>query len=103
MPIDPGEVLRIAKLARLRIEGDEADALAHDLERIVASIDLLREVELPEDAEALTYFDSDVHREDRSAESLPREEALRNAPETDGERFIVPLIVTGDDGESDES
>ena len=94
MSIDSAEVLRIARLARLRIGDDEAAALAQDLDRIVGYIDLLKEVELPADADSLTYFDSDVHREDRSTESLPREEALRNAPETDGERFIVPRIVS---------
>ena len=97
MPIDPSEVLRIAKLARLHIEPAEAASLAVDLERIVESIDLLSEVELPDDAAALTYFDSDVHREDRSAECLTRESALRNAPETDGERFCVPQIVDKDE------
>lgn len=97
MPIDSGEVLRIAKLARLSIEGEEAEALAHDLERIVAYIDQLKEVELPDDAESLTYFDSDVHREDRSGECLAREDAVRNAPETDGERFVVPQIVDKED------
>ncbi|MHC4939561.1 MAG: Asp-tRNA(Asn)/Glu-tRNA(Gln) amidotransferase subunit GatC [Planctomycetota bacterium] len=97
MPIDASEVQRIAKLARLSIEEDEADALAHDLERIVAYIDQLKEVELPADAESLTYFDSDVHREDRNSECLPQEEALRNAPETDGERFLVPQIVDKDE------
>jgi len=94
MSIDSAEVLRIARLARLRIGDDEAAALAHDLDRIVGYIDLLGEVELPADAESLTYFDTDVHREDRCAESLSREEALRNAPETDGERFIVPRIIS---------
>jgi aspartyl-tRNA(Asn)/glutamyl-tRNA(Gln) amidotransferase subunit C len=98
MTIDTAEVLRIAKLARLRMEEAEAAALAGDLGRIVEYIDQLREVELPGDAESLTYFDTDVHREDRSGESLAREDALRNAPETDGESFIVPPIV--DQGES---
>lgn len=97
MPIDPGEVLRIAKLARLSIEGEEAKTLAHDLERIVAYIDQLKEVELPDDAESLTYFDSDVHREDRVGECLAQEDAVRNAPETDGERFLVPQIVDKED------
>jgi len=97
MPIDPGEVLRIAKLARLSVEPDEADALARDLERIVAAIDQLREVDLPDDAESLTYFDSDVHREDRSGECLDHEDVLRNAPESDGERLVVPQIVDKDD------
>ena len=96
MSIDSAEVLRIARLARLRIGDDEAASLAHDLDRIVAYIDLLNEVELPADAESLTYFDTDVHREDRCSQSLPREEALRNAPETDGERFIVPRIMAAD-------
>jgi len=93
MSIDTAEVLRIARLARLQMEEAEAAALADDLGRIVDYIDQLKEVELPADAESLTYFDTDVHREDRSAESLPREEALRNAPETDGESFLVPPIV----------
>ena len=102
MPIEPSEVLRIAKLARLHIDPQEAIGLAADLERIVRSIDQLSEVPLPDDAESLTYFDSDVHREDRTAESLSREDALLNAPETDGERFCVPQIVDRDDG-GDES
>ena len=89
MPIDTDEVIRIARLARLRIDEAEAAALA----RIVEYIDQLATVELPDDAESLTYFDSDVHREDRRSESLSREEALRNAPETDGESFLVPPIV----------
>ena len=98
MTIDTAEVLRIARLARLQIDEAEAAALAGDLGRIVDYIDQLKEVVLPDDAESLTYFDTDVHREDRSGESLDREEALRNAPESDGEAFLVPPIV--DQGES---
>jgi aspartyl-tRNA(Asn)/glutamyl-tRNA(Gln) amidotransferase subunit C len=97
MPIDSSEVLRIAKLARLHIEPEEATALAADLQRIVESIDQLNEVELPANAESLTYFDSDVHREDRTVAGLSRENALLNAPDTDGERFCVPQIVDKDE------
>ncbi|MHC4953852.1 MAG: Asp-tRNA(Asn)/Glu-tRNA(Gln) amidotransferase subunit GatC [Planctomycetota bacterium] len=97
MSIDSAEVLRIAKLARLHIEPEEAKALAADLDRIVHYIDALKEVELPPDAESLTYFDTDVHREDRNGECLSRDEALRNAPETDGEYFFVPRIVGKED------
>jgi aspartyl-tRNA(Asn)/glutamyl-tRNA(Gln) amidotransferase subunit C len=93
MPIQRSEVLRIAKLARLRIDEEEAGLLACDLERIVAYIDTLKDVELPADAEALSYFDSDVHREDRAVGGLERDEALQNAPETDGRFFLVPRIV----------
>jgi aspartyl-tRNA(Asn)/glutamyl-tRNA(Gln) amidotransferase subunit C len=98
MPIDPGEVRRLARLARLRIEDDEADALTRDLERIVAFVDSLAEVELPEDAESLTYFDEDVARDDRAGPCLDHDEALQNAPDHDGTFFLVPQIVEKDDG-----
>ena len=93
MPLDRSEVLRIASLARIRITEEEADLLAVDLERIVAYMDGLQEADLPDDAGAQTYFDSDVHREDRHAECLERAAALRNAPETDGAFFLVPRII----------
>jgi aspartyl-tRNA(Asn)/glutamyl-tRNA(Gln) amidotransferase subunit C len=97
MPIDRSEVLRVARLARLRIEPEEADLLARDLERIVAHIDSLAEVELPPDADGLTYFDADVTRPDETRPGLDAEQALRNAPETDGTFFLVPKIVEKDD------
>ncbi len=98
MSIDPGEVRRLAHLARLRIADDEVDPLARDLERIVAYIDSLAAVELPEDAEALTYFDEDVTRDDRAAPGLDPGQALRNAPDHDGTFFLVPKIVEKDEG-----
>ncbi len=97
MGITTDEVRRIAALARLRITDQEAESLAGDLERIVQYIDQLAEVELPDEADSLTYFDQDVHREDRRGECLPKEDVLRNAPETDGEYFVVPQIVDKDD------
>ena len=97
MPIDPEEVRRIARLARLRIEADEADALARDLERIVAHIDGLAEVELAEDAASLTYFECDVTRDDRPGPCLDHGDALRNAPDHDGTYFLVPKIVDKDE------
>ena len=96
MAIDRDEVLRIAALARLKVDPAEADALARDLERIVGYMERLKEVELPEDAESLTYFGADVHRADRAADCLDHAAALQNAPETDGDCFLVPKIVDKD-------
>jgi len=93
MAIDPAEVSRIARLARLKVTPDETKRLAKDLDRIVAMIDSLKAVELPEGAEALTYFGRDVHRSDEPRACLPTEDALRNAPVQDGEFFLVPKIV----------
>ncbi len=93
MAIDPLEVLRIARLARLKVDPDEAKRLAKDLERIVAHIDSLKAVKLPEGAESLTYFGRDVHRPDQPGACLGKDDALRNAPIQDGEFFLVPKIV----------
>ncbi len=93
MAIDPAEVLRIARLARLKVEPDEARRLAKDLERIVGHIDSLKAVKLPEGAESLTYFGKDVHRADEPRPCLGKDDALRNAPIEDGEFFLVPKIV----------
>ncbi|MHC4971282.1 MAG: Asp-tRNA(Asn)/Glu-tRNA(Gln) amidotransferase subunit GatC [Planctomycetota bacterium] len=96
MPIDPREVRRLARLARLRIEADEVDAFARDLERIVAYIDSLAAVELPADAGSLTYFEEGVTRDDRPGPGLDHDEALKNAPDHDGTFFLVPKIIEKD-------
>lgn len=93
MPIDAAEVRRIAELARLHVEPGEAIRLARDLDRIVGHIDQLRAVDLPPGSESLTYFGHDAHREDRAVEGLTSEQALANAPETDGFFFLVPKIL----------
>ena len=95
MPIDGDEVRRVARLARLEIDEAEVQRYARDLQRIVDSMEALRSLDLLEDEAADTegYFDSDVHREDRTGPCLDRDEALRNAPETDGRFFFVPRIV----------
>jgi len=93
MGIDPDEVHRIARLARLKVTPEEAVQLARDLDRIVAYVASLQEIDLPAGAEALTYFGRDVHRADEPHEGLGREEALRNAPAHDGDYFMVPKIV----------
>ena len=97
MPIDAEEVRRVADLARLELPPSEAERLAADLERIVGHIDGLRKIEVAPEAESLTYFDSDVHREDRAGACLAREDALANAPESDGVYFLVPKIVDRDE------
>jgi aspartyl-tRNA(Asn)/glutamyl-tRNA(Gln) amidotransferase subunit C len=93
MAIDPAEVLRIARLARLRVQPDEALRLAKDLDRIVAHIDSLKAVKLPDGAESLTYFGKDVHRADAPRPGLAKPDVLRNAPMEDGDFFLVPKIV----------
>lgn len=94
--IGRAEVERIGHLARLRLEPDEADALARDLDAIlghVAELEALdtRGIEPASESQATPL------REDRAAASLPLERALANAPDSDGSAFLVPPVLEGED------
>jgi aspartyl-tRNA(Asn)/glutamyl-tRNA(Gln) amidotransferase subunit C len=95
--IGRAEVERIGHLARLRLEPEEADALARDLDAILGHVAELKAIDtsgvLAEpDRSAATPL-----REDRPADSLPLERALANAPESDGSAFLVPPVLEDED------
>ncbi len=94
MSISKEEVSRIAHLARLEPSGEDLQRFAGQLGEILQYMDTLNEVDtsgiepLYSPVEHGTQF-----REDRMENSCSREEVLKNAPESDGEHFIVPRVV----------
>jgi len=87
-------VERIAELARLRFSAEELESFAEQFQRIVGFVQVLQQLEL-EGVEPLTHVVEveNALREDEPKESLPREEALRNAPRHDGVFFRVPKVI----------
>ncbi len=87
-------VERIAELARLRFSAEELESFAEQFQRIVEFVQVLQQLEL-EGVEPLTHVVEveNALREDEPKESLPREEALRNAPWHDGVFFRVPKVI----------
>jgi aspartyl-tRNA(Asn)/glutamyl-tRNA(Gln) amidotransferase subunit C len=87
-------VERIAELARLRFSAEELESFAEQFQRIVEFVQVLQQLEL-EGVEPLTHGVEveNALREDEPRESLPREEALRNAPRHDGVFFRVPKVI----------
>ena len=97
--IDRSEVLHIAKLARLAVAEDEVDALAKDLSGILDHVDTISQLDLADvEPTAHSVAQSGSLRPDVSHESLPREKALDQAPETDGIGFEVPSPGAGGGG-----
>jgi len=101
MVVDPAAIRRLARLARVHLEEDEQRRLALDLTRILDFVARLGE-DPPASGDA-PWFDRDALREDRALESPGRDAALLNAPDTDGERFLVPPVLPprpgpGEDG-----
>jgi aspartyl-tRNA(Asn)/glutamyl-tRNA(Gln) amidotransferase subunit C len=85
---------KIAHLARLEIQEDEAEKLMTDMNAIIAWIDKLKEIDT-EGVELLTSMSHEVNafREDVIKQELSREEALKNAPAHDAEYFRVPKVI----------
>lgn len=90
------EIQRVAVLARLKLSDAELDSLTSELAQILGHMDQLNELDT-EDVEPLVHAIElkNVFRADEVRESLPREEALANAPKSDGRFFQVPQILEG--------
>ncbi len=85
---------QIANLARLSLTGDEKDTFGRQLDSILSYMDTLNALDT-ENVEPTSHVISisNVVREDVPAQSLPREEALRNAPDGTAEFYRVPKII----------
>ena len=92
--ITRAEVLKIAKLARLRLTDEETVQATEDLQQMLDYVQLLNEVDT-QDVEPMTRVidEIDRFREDENLPSLDRETIMKNAPKTDGECFLVPPVL----------
>ena len=88
---------RIAHLARLKFSEEEKTALRTDLERMIEFVEKLKEVDTTGVEPLLHITDAvNVLREDEVKQTISKEEALLNAPVTDGNFFKVPKVIKKD-------
>jgi aspartyl-tRNA(Asn)/glutamyl-tRNA(Gln) amidotransferase subunit C len=93
MPVEI-DIEHVAKLARLRLSEEETERLRAQLAQILEHAARVGEVaaaDVPPTASPIPR--ANVYRDDVPEPSLPADEALRNAPERDGDRFRVPRIA----------
>lgn len=86
--VSPDEVRHVANLARIELGDDEVDRFTAQFEDILEAFEALDEVPSVERDAELT----NVLRPDETRDSLSRDEALRNAPETEDGRFKGPNV-----------
>jgi len=110
MKVSDKDVAYVAELANLELTADERARMLRDLNSILEYVDRLSELDT-ENVEPMAQV-SDRYRVDVSRQesdrfayatrddvkeglrpSLPHEEAVKNAPETDGTFFIVPKVI----------
>ncbi|BBN99857.1 Asp-tRNA(Asn)/Glu-tRNA(Gln) amidotransferase subunit GatC [Sporolactobacillus terrae] len=95
--IDKDQVKYVANLARLSFTDEEIETFTTQLDDIIGFAEQLNELNT-EGIEPTTHVRDmyNVMREDVVEPSLPREEALKNAPEQEDGQIKVPQIMSAD-------
>jgi aspartyl-tRNA(Asn)/glutamyl-tRNA(Gln) amidotransferase subunit C len=94
LPEDP--IRHEAKRARLAVSDEDVAKLAPQLSDIMDYNEQLQSVALDDVPPTSHPFELyNALREDEPRPSLPREKALANAPDTDGEQVRVPAVLEG--------
>lgn len=94
MPISRQEVEKVSLLGRLLLCEKELDRLTDQMGQILGYMDLLAEVDTEQVEPMAHALDvSDVFRKDEARPSLSRDQALANAPNRDGQCYLVPAVL----------
>ncbi len=88
------DVRYVAKLARIELNEEEEKKFQEQIQQIIQYIQKLSDLPL-ENVEATAHAVplKNVFREDTLKDGISRDVALKNAPLTDGENFLVPQII----------
>ena len=94
MKIDHTLIEKLAKLSQLDFSQEAKSKMEQDLNKILAFVDELNTLNT-DDIEPLVYINEEVNklREDKVGKHLPKEKALKNAPEKDSDYFKVPTVL----------
>ncbi|OEH85182.1 asparaginyl/glutamyl-tRNA amidotransferase subunit C [Desulfuribacillus stibiiarsenatis] len=94
MSITIKEVEHVANLARLQLSEQEQEKFTGQLNSILHLAEKINELSTDDVEPTSHVLDiKNVMRKDEVVPSLPREEALRNAPSNEDGHFKVPPII----------
>ena len=94
MEVNDQLVDTLANLAKLEFSESEKAGIRMDLQKMISFVDKLSELDTTGVEPVLHMGDrTNVLRDDIVSGSISSEEALRNAPETDGRFFKVPKVI----------
>ncbi len=94
MQVDKTLILKLEKLARLKLSDSERNKIQGDLNNILQMVSKLEELDL-EGVAPLVYINEEVNvlREDEIKHQVDRTAALSNAPDKNEEHFKVPKVI----------
>ena len=94
MKVDDDLIDKLAQLARLEFNATEREEIKIDLQKMIAFIDKLNELDTT-GVEPLLHMSNNANilREDTVKGSISREQAFKNAPVHDAQFFKVPKVI----------
>ena len=94
-PLTPQDVARIAELARLELTPDEIATFTPQLAEILGYVEQISALDTSGVAATSHVVSRPVERDDQPRPTLPRAEALANAPDAARETglFKVPRVI----------
>ena len=94
MEVNDDLINNLSQLARLEFNDAEKDEIKNDLQKMIAFIDKLNELDTT-GVEPLLHMSDNINvlREDEVKGSISREDALKNAPVHDEQFFKVPKVI----------
>ena len=94
MVIDKDHILKLANLAKITISEEEVDSYISDINKIIKLVSQIKDVDTDGVEPLSNVLDqlSDT-REDRARINLDRDDAMENAPDSDGVYFQVPPTI----------
>ncbi|MEZ6089853.1 MAG: Asp-tRNA(Asn)/Glu-tRNA(Gln) amidotransferase subunit GatC [Pirellulaceae bacterium] len=94
MAVSSDQVRKLALMARLELSDAELATITPQLDSIVEFVDTLMQLDT-EGVEPMAHAVETFNRwaVDQQGQSLPREQALANAPNKDDECFLVPPVL----------
>ena len=94
MAVSKEEILHIAKLADLKINENEIDEYAKNLEDILNFAQIINSVDTENVKESIgTLNNVNVFRKDEVKEFEDKEALLQNAPEQENSMFRIPKVI----------
>jgi aspartyl-tRNA(Asn)/glutamyl-tRNA(Gln) amidotransferase subunit C len=94
MEVNDDLIDHLSELARLEFNQREKEEIKKDLQRMIIFVEKLKELDTS-GVEPVTHMNAAEGRlrEDIQKPGCSREEALQNAPCTDGTFFMVPKVI----------
>ena len=94
MEVNDDLINNLAQLARLEFNDAEKDEIKNDLQKMIAFIDKMNELDTSGVAPLLHMSENvNVLREDEVKGSICQQEALKNSPLHDDQFFKVPKVI----------